>query len=136
MTIRKLTSIILAIVMIISISVITVSADYDAVIAENETVVISASFEEAATVKFVAAETKKLALKSDSYDIFCTVYDENYERLELLYSDGASIEYEFEAGKTYSYTVKAGFSSYRSTYIADALKIKRLSRPALSILPT
>ena len=105
MTIRKLTSIILAIVMIISISVITVSADYDAVIAENETVAISASYKEAATVKFVAAETKKLALKSDSYDIFCTAYDENHERLGWLYSDGASVEYEFEAGKTYYFEI-------------------------------
>ncbi len=37
-----------------------------------------------------------------------------------------------KAGKIYSYTVKAGYSDYRSTYIADALKIKRLSRPGLS----
>lgn len=37
-----------------------------------------------------------------------------------------------KAGKTYTYTVKAGYSDYRSTYIADGLKIKRLARPALS----
>ncbi len=37
-----------------------------------------------------------------------------------------------KAGKIYTYTVKAGYSDYRSTYIADGLKIKRLSRPALS----
>lgn len=36
-----------------------------------------------------------------------------------------------KAGKTYIYTVKAGYSDYRSTYIADGLKIKRLSRPSL-----
>ena len=37
-----------------------------------------------------------------------------------------------KAGKIYTYTVKAGYSDYRSIYIADGLKIKRLSRPTLS----
>ncbi len=37
-----------------------------------------------------------------------------------------------KAGKIYTYTVKAGYSDYRSIYIADGLKIKRLSRPSLS----
>lgn len=37
-----------------------------------------------------------------------------------------------KAGKIYTYTVKAGYSDYRSTYIADGLKMKRLARPALS----
>ena len=36
-----------------------------------------------------------------------------------------------KAGKIYTYTVKAGYSDYRSIYIADGLKIKRLSRPSL-----
>ncbi len=36
-----------------------------------------------------------------------------------------------KAGKIYTYTVKAGYGDYRSTYIADGLKIKRLSRPSL-----
>ncbi len=36
-----------------------------------------------------------------------------------------------KAGKTYIYTVKAADGSYRSIYIADGLKIKRLSRPSL-----
>lgn len=36
-----------------------------------------------------------------------------------------------KAGKIYTYTVKAGYSDYRSTYIADGLKMKRLSRPSL-----
>lgn len=37
-----------------------------------------------------------------------------------------------KAGKIYTYTVKAGYSDYRSTYIADGLKMKRLAKPALS----
>ncbi len=36
-----------------------------------------------------------------------------------------------KAGKIYTYTVKAGYGDYRSTYIADGLKIKRMSRPVL-----
>lgn len=36
-----------------------------------------------------------------------------------------------KAGTIYTYTVKAGYSDYRSTYIADGLKMKRLARPAL-----
>ena len=35
------------------------------------------------------------------------------------------------AGKVYTYTVVATSGSYRSTYIADGLKIKRLKRPKL-----
>lgn len=37
-----------------------------------------------------------------------------------------------KAGKIYTYTVKAGYGDYRSIYIADGLKIKRLARPTLS----
>lgn len=35
-------------------------------------------------------------------------------------------------GKIYTYTVKAGYGDYRSTYTASGLKMKRLARPALS----
>lgn len=37
-----------------------------------------------------------------------------------------------KAGKIYTYTVKAGSGDYRSTYIADGLKMKRLERPSLA----
>ena len=37
-----------------------------------------------------------------------------------------------KAGKIYTYTVKAGSGNYRSTYIANGLKMKRLERPSLS----
>lgn len=36
-----------------------------------------------------------------------------------------------KAGKIYTYTVKAGYGDYRSIYIADGLKMKRLERPSL-----
>lgn len=36
-----------------------------------------------------------------------------------------------KAGKIYTYSVKAGYSDYRSIYVADGLKIKRMSRPGL-----
>ena len=88
MTIRKLTSIILTMVMLVSISVITASAaDFDAVIAENETMQVSASFDKTATIKFVSAESKTLALKSENLEEygFCDLYDENEEFLESSY---------------------------------------------------
>ena len=44
----------------------------------------------------------------------------------LSYTDKTAKE-----GTTYTYTVKAGYGDYRSTYIADGLKMKRLARPAL-----
>ena len=34
-------------------------------------------------------------------------------------------------GKIYTYTVKAGYGDYRSIYIADGLKMKRLEKPTL-----
>ena len=36
-----------------------------------------------------------------------------------------------KSGKIYTYTVKAGYGDYRSIYIADGLKIKRLEKPSL-----
>ena len=47
------------------------------------------------------------------------------------YLKTAMTDINIKAGKTYIYTVKAADGSYRSIYIADGLKIKRLSRPSL-----
>lgn len=110
MTIRKLTSIILTMVMLISISVISVSA-YDATIAEYETISVSASYDSAYTVKFVPAETETLIFESlaEEIDPFCEVYDENDELVfysdDTYYSLNFSIEYEFEEGKTYYFNI-------------------------------
>lgn len=110
MTIRKLTSIILTMVMLISISVISVSA-YDATIAESETISVSAAYDAAYTVKFVPAENATLVFESlaDGVDTFCELYDENDEL--VFYSDDNDlglnffIEYEFEEGKTYYFNI-------------------------------
>ncbi len=112
MTIRKFTSILLTMVMLVSISVITASAAYDAVIAENETVQVSASFDEIAVVKFVPTESKTLTFKSEMIETyaFCTLYDENNEWYES--SEGSLIDmnfaitYDFEAGKTYYFDIR------------------------------
>ena len=112
MTIRKLTSIILTMVMLVSISVISASAaDFDAVIAENETIQVSASFDKTATIKFVSAESKTLALKSENLEEygFCDLYDENEEFLESSYENlvdtDFTLVYDFEAGKTYYFDI-------------------------------